>query len=568
MHIVEHLSAEDFGSRFTDKLKQWFCGDSQTETSDTGDLFAVRKAPEGGHELRLLLDQKEAVRIAKEKTTAVVCISSQTNSLDIKIDDLKTKEDWSCNLALSGHWSVRNPRKFLNYLGLDRVANGPLSAGDVAQEIAVRLRTRLSSETSDLHFEELKEVDVLPPQWFDKQFDGALVDLGLSVHAIQVQWNCPDAEANEAFRRESEKKKKERDKELAEVKHVAGVSAIQAESEAENAKKRLEVERWQTLVDQDRAKVRREEAEAERIRVLGEAEKAREEAASAKNEAERNYWTEKANELSSEQQKLDKIITQIDSRDQRMEQIMEQVKEQWSMNMEFLQSIRTEREDLVNILHNTMEQSAKQPLQVDVRWRALEAPKQGQGSIFASVKKDPLDRWDFLRSGDSLQVRATPNQDVYLYIFAVGPYPDKQGKIGYEWRTLFSNDCKNDLYYPLQREQGNLAVANREICLPADGAEEADFKAHAWALDWDSGGMEQVFLLASQRMLVEDEIEHLLPTIPERPVVSTRGFANYANKDNDLSHPPPPRIAAAFHSAAQQKLGDAGTVHGLAIVHL
>jgi hypothetical protein len=106
------------------------------------------------------------------------------------------------------------------------------------------------------------------------------------------------------------------------------------------------------------------------------------------------------------------------------------------------------------------------------------------------------------------------------------------------------------------------------MCLPADAADEADFRAHAWALNWDCGGMELMFLVACRRLVTTEEIGRLLVPIPKREIVGTRGFAAYENKGNALPHPPPPRISVAFHAAVGQILGDEAVVHGLAIVHL
>jgi hypothetical protein len=534
------------------------------------------------------------MREALAASSAVaVAVSTACFPLSLTVGDLRTKEGWTCGVTLKGHWGIRDQRKLLTDVGLDRIASGPVTEADVVGRIAEMLKPALGTTSLDRRLSELKDNDVLPASWFGKQFDGALAHAGLAVHVTEVRWHSPDAEADEAFRREEEEARRKRRAEAEEAKHLAGVAAIRAEGDAKQAIAECEVNRWRALVEQERAKVRREEAEAERAHALQAAETARHQADAAKSDAEREFWARKTVAADAEKRGWEEWLTRLTAQDERTAAAMEDIRKQWAASTELLQRVCTERESLVaerrqaeqvwaevqqaerrqiesklTELKQAEQDRAKAPIALEVRWRAFEAPSSSEGASAPRLKKTPLDAFERLESGDTLDVQVKPAEDVYLYIFAVGPYADAEGRVAYEWRTLFGSACHNDLDYPLWRPEGNLARAGREICLPTDAADETDFAAHAWALNLDGGGLEQLFLMASRRPLRDEEIQRLMFPIPPRPVVTTRGFGNYEKKGADLPHPPPPRLGAGFQGVVRQVLGSEAAVFGLAIVHL
>lgn len=172
---------------------------------------------------------------------------------------------------------------------------------------------------------------------------------------------------------------------------------------------------------------------------------------------------------------------------------------------------------------------------VQVCWRSFHAMGRPWKPESLSIHRERLGNFEYVTTGESLQLRFKPERDGYLYVLALGPYVS-DGRIEYRWVRLLSNHGENDLAYRFSRPRGNFVSAGESLILPAAGG-SPDPAEFVWTLN-AATGRELLYVIFTESPLSGPQLAQIMQN-PRPRYYNSRGFVSHA-----------PRFDEAQQSAA------------------
>jgi hypothetical protein len=198
---AEHPVAEILGPRRTDRFWGLRAPTFEAPTSPAGVLFLLRR---GDASCPLAAAPIENLRTPPDAATQFARVSSAPHPMELTFTapDAQARR---IGLLLGGTFRVVDPLAFLNSVGLGLVSPelplaGPIITSWISQTVGHRVRDHLVEHT----FDDLRHKEVLPPAWWQTQFNDWLAPFGLRVSLVTVRWGSADVQRAETERRQQE----------------------------------------------------------------------------------------------------------------------------------------------------------------------------------------------------------------------------------------------------------------------------------------------------------------------------------------------------------------------------
>ena len=166
---------------------------------------------------------------------------------------------------------------------------------------------------------------------------------------------------------------------------------------------------------------------------------------------------------------------------------------------------------------------------VQVCWRSFHAMETPWKAANLTVHREKLGNFEYVCTGESLQLRFEPEREGYLYILALGPYV-AAGRIEYRWARLFSNRGENDLAYRFNRPQGNFVKAGESLIMPVAGG-SSDLSESVWTFN-AATGRELLYVIFTSVPLTEAQLDQITRN-PGPRFYTTRGFESHAHRRDE-----------------------------------
>jgi hypothetical protein len=160
--------------------------------------FHVSIAPDGARQFRALTPQEAGGRIPGNPYDLLARVRRQCPGFPLSFPRQHTDaQGHAWDLVCKGTLTVADPKRFAER-GLGLVSAGaPLRrdrlAAWLAQDFAVAVQDSLRAELARQSFEDLREKNVLPAEWWSKQFAPGLERFGLQLTDLGVRWESADS---------------------------------------------------------------------------------------------------------------------------------------------------------------------------------------------------------------------------------------------------------------------------------------------------------------------------------------------------------------------------------------
>jgi hypothetical protein len=161
-------------------------------------MFHVVIAPDGTRQLRAVTPQEAGGRIPGNPYDLLARVRRQCADFPLRFPRQHTdSQGHAWDLVCTGTLTVADAKRFAER-GLGLVSAGaPLRrdrlAAWLAQEFGVAVQDCLRAELGKRSFEDLREKNVLPAEWWSRQFAPGLERFGLQLADLGVRWESADS---------------------------------------------------------------------------------------------------------------------------------------------------------------------------------------------------------------------------------------------------------------------------------------------------------------------------------------------------------------------------------------
>jgi len=205
-------------------------------------VFASIQQPDGKREIRRMLEGDSLDSIESTDSTQFYHVRSHSYPFSPNLSKVITDEQghkW--DFQMHGRLSVNDPQRFLKSFAVNIASpDVPLTYRFTESWLAKRISPNVRDAIRDYSIFDLRERDVLPISWWEKQLNKWLNEYGITAQIDDVKWSSAQAEIAEieaARQRDIERVEKAKRREWeAEVREAA------AKAEYEKRKKKIELD--------------------------------------------------------------------------------------------------------------------------------------------------------------------------------------------------------------------------------------------------------------------------------------------------------------------------------------
>jgi len=206
-------------------------------------LFHVIVAPDGTRQFKAITPQEAGGRIPGNPYDLLARVRRQCPGFPLSFPRQHTDaQGHAWDLVCAGTLTAADARRFAERgLGLASVG-APLRrdrlAAWLAQDLGMAVQDCLRAELNRRSFEDLREKNVLPAEWWSRQFAPGLERFGLQLTDLEVRWKSADSSRAEQAERDRQAQAKVR-KQVEDENHQR---LEQARREEELARSRAEID--------------------------------------------------------------------------------------------------------------------------------------------------------------------------------------------------------------------------------------------------------------------------------------------------------------------------------------
>lgn len=201
------------------------------------EMFLCEHLPDGTSRIQRVVGKEDTPVNLTSDRTLVVRVNTATQPMRIIFPKVAS-DSKSCqwDLVISGSWGISDAGVFVRTFALDHLVSPevPLSKEVVESWLLVRTKPLVldhmrAAVIDNASFENLRQKDVLPPEWWENQLGRQVSNYGITIKVRESNWESADAANAEAEQKRLEmltslehEKQRQREAELREMALAAG----------------------------------------------------------------------------------------------------------------------------------------------------------------------------------------------------------------------------------------------------------------------------------------------------------------------------------------------------------